>query len=223
MKFLSSVGYFVDDQSNCGGIVLGGACPLPGAVSPNNSLPLLQMACITNDPNFFAIPEWDLKNIHFLYSWKCGIHEGDFSYRHTVDKIEVIEFHAGPGDDGFPYDDYPDEFPVVEVGLQRISESDQKIIVELNSPTCPPDYRYSNDRVDELSNPRHQFGGVPYLIDPELCQKKCVVCNEVMKIAATIGNESYSNEMGFFGNDFVQLVYSVCIGCKIISVQNFCD
>ena len=57
-----------------GPIVLGGACDLRGAVSPNNGFPLTQHAVIAMRSPFFQSWGWQQLHMPLLYSWKCGIH-----------------------------------------------------------------------------------------------------------------------------------------------------
>lgn len=221
MKFLSESGYFLDHQTAAGQVVIGGACPLPGAISPNTGVALTQFAQVRLDPEAFWIPDWGRADIHFLYSWTCGICESDFSYQYVDGGLKVLEFGSGnEGFDGFPYEDYPLLFDPVSFALKKISEADRLVILELNKEECTSEYRFSTRRIEQLSVPTHQFGGVPYLFAPGFA-KDCVVCGQEMPVVASIGNGSYSTVEGFCGNDFVQIVYWACIECKVVSALNF--
>lgn len=222
--FLSGDGFFVGPASATGGLILGGTCALKGAISPNTGARLTQFAHVHIEARAFSIPGWELPDIRFLYSWKCNLHEDSFSYRYLGNSIEVVEYIKGTGDhEGFPYENYPEAFQEVRRELQRVSEGDQQLIRQLNSPDCDPDLEYDNPRARELSTPTHQFGGIPYLVDPELPEKKCILCDKEMLLVAAIGNDSYSNEYGFSGNDFVQILYWACPKCHVVSALNFCD
>lgn len=224
MKFIPGDGYFIDAVDKSGDVLLGGLCSIAGAVSPNTGMALTQFARVTLTRDAFWISGWELPEVHFLYSWKCKIHEGDFSYRYINNRLEIIEFCAGTDDsEGFPYDDYPILFDEVSVGLKKIPKEDQAIILELNSPNCDPDLKFNNARADKLSIPTHQFGGEPYLVNPEAAGKNCPVCGREMLEVASIGNDSYSENCGFSGNDFVQVLYWACAPCRVISARNFCD
>jgi len=224
MLFLPGDGFFVGPASASGDLTLGGSCLLHGAISPNTGSQLTQFARVRIDTGAFSIPDWQLPDIRFLYSWKCNIHEGSFSYRYLRNSIEIVEYIEGTGDhDCFPYENYPEAFQEVHRELKGVSESDQQIIRQLNSPDCDPAFEFSSPRADELSVPRHQFGGIPYLLDPEMPEKECILCDKEMLLVAAIGNDSYSNEYGFSGNDFVQILYWACPKCHVISALNFCD
>lgn len=182
------------------------------------------MACLDLDPDYVWIKGWGSSQIHFLYSWTCGIHEGDFSYRYLNGDIEVVEYSRSNGSyDGFPYDNYPLIFDPKVFDLEAVGTDDQDIILKLNSPDCDSGFIFSNPRADFLSMPAHQFGGVPYLAAGNDHQKNCVLCKNEMHLIASISNESYSDNEGFSGNDFVQVVYWICPSCQVVSAQNFCD
>lgn len=224
MKFLAGNGFSISHLVGASDVLFGGCCELSGAISPNTGLPLTQFARLTLDRGRFWIPAWTLPEIHFLYSWKCKIHEGDFSYRYVNGTIEVVEFCEGfENYEGFPYEDYPLFFEETYCELNAIDDEDHAIIVELNNPDGDPDFKYGNDRAWQLSVPRHQFGGVPYLLDSDNPEKYCPICNDEMTVVATIGNDSFSKNDGFFGNDFVQVVCWACGPCQVVSARNYCD
>ena len=205
--------------------MIGGACKLQGAVSPNNGRPLLQHASVTLTRGGFWIPGWKSYNIHLLYSWQCNIYTEDFSYRETPTAIEVVEYAKGVDDTtGFPYEGYPSLFPPVRCDLLEIPPREQAIISRLNAvDSSDPDYKYNTPGAEDLSNPRHQFGGEPFLFNPDTPRKTCPLCREEMTLVATIANENYSDADGFFGNDYVQVVYWCCPPCLVISARNFAD
>ena len=224
MKILPGDGYIVGSASDNGELSIGGQCSFKGAISPNTGEALTQFACARLNPESFWIPGWSVPEIHFLYSWKCNISKGDFSYRYVNGDLEVVEFTEGKDDcEGFPYDDYPVLFDEVLLQLQRMTKEDQAVISELNKPDCDPDFKYDNNRAFELSKPMHQLGGVPYLISPDDAVKDCPICGREMFLVASIGNNSYSQNEGFSGNDFVQVVYWACPECCVVSTRNFCD
>ncbi|WP_211443996.1 hypothetical protein [Collimonas humicola] len=224
MGFLLGNGYFAGPPSESGALMIGGRTSLRGAVSPNTGLALTQFARISLGPGGFLVPGWTLPEMHFLYSWKCKIHEGDFSYRYVNGEIEIVEFCKGTDDyDDFPYENYPPFFEQVRLSLQRIEKEDQSIILKLNEVDCEPNFKFNDTRANQLSVPTHQFGGVPYLHFSSAHRKDCVICGHEIPVVASIGNNSYSNNEGFSGNDFVQVVYWACSSCNVLSASNFCD
>jgi hypothetical protein len=134
----------------------------------------------------------------------------------------VMEYERGidGANQDFPYPGYPVAFEAVNLELERISIDDQSLMLALN---VEPRLAYKNERAKWLYQPRHQFGGTPYLLQGAIEPKHCVVCHEEMQIVASIGNEAYSDERGFFGEDFVQIVYWCCPPCKTISARNYTD
>lgn len=221
MKIIAGKGYFLGMRVFEGPAVIGGACALAGAISPNTGLPLTQHAVVKLGANGFAMPNWDLPELHFLYSWKCCISQGDFSYRYTGGRLEIIEYTAGGDDsDGFPYNDYPVIFPPVQFLLRPVPEEDQDLIRRLNDTRIDQGFRFDSERAGQLSVPTHQFGGLPFLLDPLVGEKRCVVCGFEMELVASIGNHCYSRDEGFFGNDFVQLLFFGCASCRVLSAVN---
>jgi hypothetical protein len=221
MKTVAGKGHFLGMRVSEGPAVIGGACKLPGAISPNTGLPLTQHAAVKLGVNGFAMPNWDMPELHFLYSWKCCISQGDFSYRYTSGRLEIIEYTAGTDDfDGFPYDDYPVIFPSVQFLLRPIPEDDQELIGQLNDTKIDQGFRFDNERAGQLTIPTHQFGGMPFLLDPLMSEKRCAACSSEMDLVASIGNNCYSRDEGFFGNDFVQLVFFGCAHCHVLSAVN---
>ena len=212
------------DADPVGGIILGGSCPFTGAISPNNGLPLTQLAMVEVGAIGLAPSEWRGMQISFLYSWKCGIFEGDFSYRVDEGVIEILEFESGaPNVEDFPYSDFPVVFPPKSYQAKSLTldERDQMALVNgMTEQNIPVDV---DGPLWDLTSPRHQFLGVPYLLDPDGCEKNCPQCSKRMFVLATIANQIDGFEEGFFGNDFVQVVYLACNECNILSARNFAD
>jgi hypothetical protein len=224
MKLFLGNGFFVDQLTQNGELTIGGLNNLKGANSPNSGLPLTQLAKIQVTQSGFHLPDWEFPWIHFFYSWKCKIHEDDFSYQYSSDSIHIIEYCSGIDDySGFPYENYPESFPEIRLSLKELTSEEQSVIAQLNQENEMSIFDNPNPEFIRLSIPAHQFGGVPFLLSPESSNKNCPVCYQNMVLIATIGNESYSNNEGLSGNDFVQIIYWACLTCKVISAKNFCD
>lgn len=222
--YSSQNGCVLGDASQHGGICLGGACSFVGAVSPNNGLPLTQLALVDAGVTGLDLPGWRGKAIPFLYSWKCGIFEGDFSYRVDEGAIEILEFESSaPNVDDFPYPDFPVVFPPKSYQAKSLTLDERDQMAWVNGLT----ERNIPVNVDgplwALTSPRHQFLGVPYLLDPDGSEKNCPQCSRPMFVLATIANQIDGFEEGFFGNDFVQVVYLACNECNVLSARNFAD
>jgi hypothetical protein len=204
-----------------GGIILGGTCPFTGAKSPNNGLPLTQLALIDAVAVGLDPSGWGEK-VSLLYSWKCGIFEGDFSYRVNDGAVEILE-HAsgGPDVEDFPYPDFPIIFPATGHEVRLLSQEERDQMMWINGLTEQAISVKPGDPLWNLSIPRHQFLGVPFLLDPNGCGKRCLQCSRPMLVFATIANQMDGFDDGFFGDDFVQLVYLACSECNILTARNF--
>ena len=135
IKILSNTGHVLGGRSHVGTATIGGSCNVAGAISPNNGLPLTQHAAIRLIDSHFQIPDFDIPELHFLYSWKCNISKGDLTYRYVNGRIELLDFVEGADDfEDFPYDDYPVVFPGISFDLVRVPESDKLLISILNDP-----------------------------------------------------------------------------------------
>ncbi|RDS82321.1 hypothetical protein DWU98_09885 [Dyella monticola] len=221
LKTLADNGYFLGDITQEGPVTIGGLCDIGGAISPNNGLPLTQHAAIRLEAGGFFVPGFDVPVLHFLYSWKCNISKGDLSYQYVGNRVKIIDFVAGVDDfEGFPYDSYPIVFSAVPFGLSPIQDGDRLLISILNDPEGDAGFKFESNRASELSVPTHQFGGLPFLLRPDINGKRCAVCSQEMPLIASIGNKCFSNDGGFFGDDFVQLVYFACGACQVVSVVN---
>jgi hypothetical protein len=220
LKILPGNGFFLSNIASSGPVTIGGACELGGALSPNSGLPLTQHAAVRMSVSGFGVPDFDVPMLHFLYSWKCNISMGDFTYRYLGSRIEILDFVEVADDyEGFPYEKYPVVFPSVSFELGPISYSDKLIIAILNDPDGDDEFKFESERASELSIPAHQFGGMPFLLNSNI-NKYCYVCGQEMLLTASIGNNCFSSSNGFFGNDFVQLVFFTCAPCKVVSALN---
>ena len=216
-----SRGYVLSGLHLGGEVTIGGTCGLAGAVSPNTGIPLIQHAKLTLGGKINLDDNWPLPEINFLYSWTCNIFEADFTYQYKDGSIKILEYgHGGGPDDDFPYQNYPVFFPPIEFDLKQVTDYEQSVIDKLNSPGCGVDYKFKDEITKKLSTPAHHFGGSPFLVDADNSSKICVSCGNNMPLVATIGNQSFSNENGFFGNDYAQIVYFACKICLTVSALN---
>ncbi|BDU22189.1 hypothetical protein DYGSA30_36460 [Dyella sp. GSA-30] len=167
---------------------------------------------------------WRVANISFLYSWKCGIFEGDFSYRIIDGAVDILEHASGnPNVEDFPYPDFPVVFPAKSYQARSLTLDERDQMTRVNEMTerdIPID---TDGPLWALTFPRHQFLGVPFLLDPDGSEKNCPQCSRPMFVLATIANQIDGFEQGFFGNDFVQVVYLACSECNVLSARNFAD
>ena len=111
---------------------LCGPQSINGAVSPNSGLPLLLVASLdTTDPRL-GISRLNVDTLHLLYSWTCGISDGDLTYRESVEGVEILAYTKGPLQSDFPYENYPRSFPRVDLHLEPITPEEQLTINRIN-------------------------------------------------------------------------------------------
>lgn len=226
MKNLYAKGYFLEPQlkQSMNDHVLGGECTLKGALSPNSGRRLLQLASFYVAEGTIECKDWKLPRIPLLYSWTCAICEGKFSYRCLENEIQIVESISGESYSDFPYENYPDGFSEMSVRLNPITGEEQNAIQEINMAPSNSDLSFDlSARFPNLSTPRHQVGGVPYYLAGEPADAQCPCCGKDMFFFAEIGNKSFSDPRGFMGNDFVQLIFTVCPDCNVVAVDNFSD
>lgn len=199
--------------------LLCGRTVLRGAISPNSGRPLLQLLALDVSDERLDLPRPSLAALPLLYSWTCPISEGVFSYRVTIDHVELIAFESGNPYEDFPYEDYPAAFAGRPVDLVPLTGAEQDAILCLNTRDIPFAER---DRLADLDKPRHQVGGVPRLLQPPIDEMKCPSCGAAMPLLASIASENGAPR-GFADNDFVQVIYHLCRACVVLSCYHMAD
>ena len=216
----SSIGYFL--KPGVGGFAhsLCGAQQIVGAISPNSGLPLLLVASLDAADPRLGISSSKAKTLHLLYSWTCGISDGDFTYRQTNEGVEILAYSRGPAHSDFPYENYPKFFPQITVELEALTAEEQAIIKQMNRGI---DGERRLSRVaPQLVAPRSQVGGEPRLLQWPLPPYTCPACGGPMPLLASIGNENGS-AIGFTDNEFVQTLFFLCNACTVFTAYNMCD
>lgn len=216
----SSIGYFLKPGVARSAHSLCGAQQIAGAISPNSGRPLLLVASLdTADPRI-GISSSKVKTLHLLYSWTCGISDGDFTYRESSEGVEILAYATGPAHDDFPYENYPAFFPRIAVELEALTTEEQAVIKQMNRGM---DGEVPLRRVaPQLVAPRSQVGGEPRLLQWPLPPYTCPVCRGPMPLLASIGNENGS-AIGFTDNEFVQTLFFLCNACTVVTAYNMCD
>lgn len=220
MRYATLNGFSLGEPSQQGRIQLGGACGFAGALSPNNGLPLTQHVLLKAGLSCLEDIGWS-GNMPLLYSWKCAIYTEDFSYRVGDGRIQFIYYGEGVIDtEGFPYPEYPVIFPPVMYHDAPVTTDYFNAVNRLNDMAEQGEPVPPSGELWDLMVPRHQFGGVPYLLSPASCQAACPSCGNIMPVFATVADDSGVTSKPFFGNAYVQLVYLVCSLCAILRVKN---
>ena len=193
--------------------VLGGHRD-PAIPCPSCSRPLLQLARFDASDDRLDLPR-SLGSLPVLFCWRCEAAQGHFTYRLEQDRVQFLRFLRGPVAEDFPYPNYPDSFPLVQVELEPLDEVAQARIHSLNrrdSGTSRP----RRQRADS-ARPRHQIGGEPLLLQP-IEPPRCPGCNEPMPFFAALADDCGPTAR-FTGNDFVQVLVFLCRGCGVVDVS----
>jgi hypothetical protein len=220
----SNPGFFLEPASENSERVhwLGGKCNLQGAYSPNSGRPLTQLASLCLGGSGISWKSEGIKRLPLLYGWSCSISEGPFWYEPNYNKIIILKYVKGVASKDFPYENYPDSFPEIQVDAKKISSAQQEIISRINNSS-------GDERFDlilkspNLGRPRHQVGGAPYFVGKLGGTPSCLRCNKSMSFFASIENGNYYSLEGFWGNNFAQLVFYNCTACNIICCINISD
>jgi len=216
---------------------------IKGADCPNCDKPLHRFASLDLNDKKIEIPIQGITKLHILYCWRCNVAQDDFFYKLIGDEeIEILEYGRGIeqtpiffqslnekdkeywlkklNEIDFPYKNYPDFFPGAGISLKKIPKRIQEYLVRFNS-----DGDFDPDRDHEARQydiPKHQIGGEPYLVQCDYTPSKCPECQVKMPLLATIGDDCL-DERGFGGNTYAQVIYGMCVKCKIISAYQQCD
>lgn len=194
---------------------------LMGGLCANCSKPLLLFARLSPEI-FSADSSFDaISQINLVYCWTCAIAEETFFYKICgPDSIEIVQYKKGKLVEGFPYVDYPEYFPEGVLKSSRIHYDVQSLIQDINSGE--KDEIDVEKKYEETLKPSHQIGGEPYLIDGKLEKIYCPECGMLMPFFASIGDDCL-DPRGFTGNDYVQVIFLICISCCILGAYQRCD
>jgi hypothetical protein len=161
------------------------------------------------------LDSYSFPRVELLFSWTCEIAQDIFVYEHSSpDAVHLLKYKRGPAYEDFPYQEYPIAFPARRFLLRPLSDEEQSIVLARNRgalETSDP----RNDRVD-LTRPQHQIGGVPQL-SQQLRDLVCPKCSSPMPFFASVCDETMT-ERPFVETEFVQLIYHLCRGCRVVSV-----
>ena len=195
----------------------------PGGGCPNCGVPLQVFFTLDSADQRLGIPASAGARLPLLWCWCCPVLEGPLVYRVSARGVALISYKKGQPTPGFPYPAYPRPFPSALARLIPISSRAQRLISELNAghPSFHPRYR-------EASVPTHQVGGAPFLLQGPDYQKSsaddlsCPACRKPMPLFAAVGNRCL-DPRGLCGNDFVQVLFHLCLRDSVISAIQQCD
>jgi hypothetical protein len=207
---------------------IGGTSSFVGAICPNCEKPLTLFFSLDRSDRRVPLATWNTKCVELLYCWCCQLSEGYFSYRveclSDIPQLEIIEQTKGESFDDFPYADYPRQFESKSISLVEVEESTEALKHEYAKSILAGDDDFwdelDQEQRDIISADMHQLFGVPYLHD--FAEKCCPICGLPMKFLATVADDAGHGER-FIGAECVQVVFTVCESCRVISARNECD
>ncbi|MEI7577774.1 MAG: hypothetical protein WCK51_12850 [Armatimonadota bacterium] len=208
--------------SHTGRHVIGGKPSTPGAVCPNCELPFTRFFYLdVTDPNL-GDHQTNLSGLELLYCWQCPVAQSEFSYQ--FGEFKLLKCATGPKEDDFPYEDYPRWFPEARVDFQPMPaqlahQIEQYQDLSENEPDRINKFFTFSER-DHVSTPRHQLGGTPFRFENSV--PTCPLCSRQMQFLMTVANSS-TDPPEFVGNDYVQVVYHLCVTCSVVTATHECD
>jgi|APFre7841882654_1041346.scaffolds.fasta_scaffold36434_2 hypothetical protein len=186
-----------------------------GADCPNCNKPLLQLVAFdTHDSNLASLKHSSsLDRIPLLWCWTCDILRGPLVYQlqDRGRQAQLLEFNRGHLQPKTPYPDYPTHFPGVEAALEEIPTAISSQVRSLNRR----EIRLSSVDKEQWAAPRHQIGGEPFFCGGLPGTRACPRCAVEMELLGSVANRC-TDPRGFAGDPFVQLLFWVCLACRIL-------
>lgn len=200
-----------------------GVNEIRGGICPNCDKPLLRLLSLDARDARLEFDSSRHPFVHLLYCWTCGIPFGRFTYRVTsAGGIELLQippkyqYEFGPGG---PYDGFTGVFEHRLVSLQPLSPEQQDSQIARF---------FSDSDTDDEVGLGHQIGGYPKIYDPS--KTTCPICSTEMPLLANICNDATGNNPDgvkgtdtFTDNAGVQMVFSFCRNCSVVSAYHSSD
>lgn len=198
---------------------LGGENKYIGADCPNCNKKLLKLIEYDLDDPLINIGV-DIKKLPLFYCWTCAVPDDDFVYKiKNEGVISILKYEKGSGfEEDFPYENYPEYFPEQSILLHKMSEDEQRSIVDYHLGSERAFYELNET---ELYSGSHQVGGYPFTFQG-LHKNKCIECKEEMLFLSTVCDDAGSGRT-FTDNCGVIVLFYICIKCKNILVNHECD
>ena len=201
---------------------------ISGAWCPNCNKPLLRLLLIDASDFRLHLEIDTITKVPLLYCWTCSISQNFFSYQIIDDnRVVLISFNEGEPETDFPYNNYPVWFPGASMSLVEIPPDAQNMIYEMNRGLIK--YSLARKKYPDLITARHQIGGEPLLMqrNPDYQEDKsqraiCPRCSENAPFLAEVGNDCL-DVRGIIGNDYVQILFHLCVKCRVIVAFNQTD
>ncbi len=222
-------GYFVTSVPEHEGEfrhVFYGAQQVPVADCPNCEKPLIRYFQLdTTDPRL-GCTDAPTEFLPLLYCWSCKIPTFPFSYRILpACGVEFLMYAVGKAK--AIYENYPEAFPPSGVKLIALTERQQALIHRGNKEEyddwVTPDLY---GELDEIFANDYQIGGEPQLTQTpwERAWRAtlCPLCLDEMPFLASFYDANL-DPRGFSGEDTVQVVFTYCPKCHVVSAQHQCD
>lgn len=210
-----------------------GAHRIPGAWCFYGDHPLLRLLSLDTADERLGLADLGVPQVHLLYCWRCDV--GDLDYRLERDgsvsvfgekewgallrqrgvDIEEVRARLRQPETDYPYSGYPAAFPSRSARLVAVAQDDEQALLaaERGEDVSLP---------EALTTPKHQVGGLPYLVQGTSYIPACPGCGADMAFVATIADDC-GDPRGFVGNEWVQVVFFLCADCKRVHALNMAD
>lgn len=195
-----------------------------GAICSNCNKPLLRLLSLSASDPVLNFDPTSYPVVHLLYCWTCSIPYGEFSYQIDRDGgVKLVEIPPRQPESEFgpegPYDGFTGLFPAHRVALEPLTDTEQEAL----------ETRQAEDGYDNSDLYfGHQVGGYPMIYNPwkafcRKCSKEMPLLASICDDAAGNGNFSDEPEKTFTGNNGVQMVFSFCRDCALVTAYHSCD
>ena len=225
MRSIPKLGYFISWEPNQEAWTpyahyFCGMHSINGAWCSNCQKPLLRLLKLNARDPRLRLDETGLEALPLLFCWTCNIAQGDFQYRIIAENsVEILVERRGRECDDFPYSDYPHSFPGTPVQLIALTDMEQRVLKWLNSGEA--DINAVFDARPDLCAPRHQVGGVPYLVQGSYVMR-CANCKSKMPFLATIV-DACLDPRGIIGSSDSQVIFQFCRKCLVVGAYQRAD
>lgn len=185
------------------------------AQCPNCNKPLLQLFVLDmlDRPLESLGHALSIDRIPLLWCWTCDILRGPLVYE-VLDRgrrIRLLTYNRGRFRPDTPYPGYPTYFAGTNSALEEIPADVGRQVRSLNRR----EIRFSAVDNEEWARPRHQLGGEPFFSGGLPGRRACQECGAEMELFGAVADKC-TDPRGFASNSFVQLLFWVCLSCRIL-------
>lgn len=197
-----------------------GAHGIGGALCPNCDKPMLRMLSLDAADERLHLAPLGVPFVHLLFCCTCNLAQSRTAYRLLESGgVELLSYRVGGVESDFPYEGYPEFFSGAPVRLEPVPPAEVQIVAALNDGSRSASELPADER--RLSVPRHQVGGAPLFLQGSPAVL-CPECSMPMAFLACCADETPDGR-GYTGNEFVQVVFMVCVQDRVVLSYQECD